>query len=145
MIKVWNIAQECWSGSPWDRPSFQNVLYQLDDLASTEGVTPLASCGPKPIQAESLASYLRYIADGDLTSPQKIAQVLANAFCTDGNGECVKDLPGFKIDPQSFIDGLDRVCSCVLSLGALCSYHPGVRLSISSHQNPTFTNDAFER
>ena len=33
MMEIWNIAQECWSGSPQDRPSSKAVLEKLEKLA----------------------------------------------------------------------------------------------------------------
>lgn len=59
----------------------------------------------------SSASYLGSIADGDSTSPEVITKTLTDAFAAEGYSDCIKDLPRVDIDPQSFIDGLDKVGS----------------------------------
>jgi len=70
-------------------------------------------------RAGSAASYLRPIAYERLTSPQGITTTLTNALEAADYSQCVKDLRRVGIDPQSFIDGLDRVRSRPLSLAAL--------------------------
>ena len=51
MMELWNIAKECWSGNPWDRPQFPRVLAELNAFASLEDVTPFELREPKPMQA----------------------------------------------------------------------------------------------
>lgn len=60
-------------------------------------------------------SYLRLIASGNLTSPQAITMTLTNVFGARDYTDCVKNLCHVdgSIDPQSFIDGLDKVSSCI--------------------------------
>ena len=62
-------------------------------------------------------SYLRLIASGNLTSPQAITVMLTNAFGARDYTDCDKNLCHVDggIDPQSFIDGLDKVSSCISS------------------------------
>ena len=58
-------------------------------------------------------SYLRLIASGTLTSPPAITTTLTNALGATDYTDCVKNLhhADVGIDPQSFIDGLDKVGS----------------------------------
>ena len=65
---------------------------------------------PRRSRAGSSASYLTAIANGDLTSPHAITQILTKALDADDYAECIKDLPSHDINPQSYIDGLDKVC-----------------------------------
>jgi len=70
---------------------------------------------PNRPRATSVAtnSYLRLIANGNLTSPQAITTTLTNALGATDYPDCVKNLcrPDVGIHPQSFIDGLDKVGS----------------------------------
>ena len=50
LVGLWNIAQECWSQNPWDRPSFPTVLDQLNTFARLEDVAPFALREPKQMQ-----------------------------------------------------------------------------------------------
>lgn len=52
MTELWNIAQECWSPKPWDRPTFLTVVEKLDTFATMEGVTPFALREPRPMQVK---------------------------------------------------------------------------------------------
>ena len=49
MTEFWNIAEECWSRNPWDRPSFLSILTKLDAFASLEEITPFELRKPKPM------------------------------------------------------------------------------------------------
>ena len=64
---------------------------------------------PSRLRSGSTASYLSSIADGDLTAPQTIARTLANVLAADDYSGCIKNLPRIDIDPQAYIDGLDKV------------------------------------
>lgn len=64
---------------------------------------------PSRPRAGSSARYLSSIANGDLSAPQVITQTLTNALAADDYSDCVEDLPGIGIDPQAYIDGLDKV------------------------------------
>ena len=67
---------------------------------------------PRPrLRAGSAARYLGSIADGDLTSPQEITRTLTSALAEKDYSDCIKDLGRVDIAPQSYIDGLDKVCS----------------------------------
>ena len=79
---------------------------------------------PHRLRAGSSASYLRSIADGGLTSPQAITQILTNALNAEDYDECVRDLPSHNIDPQSYIDGLDKVCSGLSLFLTALRLHP---------------------
>ncbi|KAF9644232.1 kinase-like protein [Thelephora ganbajun] len=50
MMELWKIAQECWSPSPRDRPSFPSILDKLSTFASLEDVTPFELREPKPLR-----------------------------------------------------------------------------------------------
>ena len=56
----------------------------------------------------SSANYLRDIANGHLTSPQTINQILIGTLSAADYVECLNNLPSHNIDPQSYIDGLDK-------------------------------------
>lgn len=76
-------------------------------------------------RSDSSTTSLRIIASGDLTSPQAVAQLLTDALGADNYSECIKNLPSHNIDPQSYIDGLDKVCHSFFSpLAVLCSHFP---------------------
>ena len=74
------------------------------------------------IRAGSSASYLGSIASEELTSPQEITRTLSDALTAKDYSSCIKDLKNINIDPQAYIDGLDKVRSrLVLSFRAICS------------------------
>ena len=50
MVELWNIAQECWSQNPWDRPSLPPILARLNVFASLEEISPFELRKPKPMQ-----------------------------------------------------------------------------------------------
>ena len=54
-------------------------------------------------------SYLHLIASGDLTSPQVITTTLTNALGATDYSDSVANLSRIGIEPQSFVDGLDKV------------------------------------
>ena len=70
------------------------------------------------------SSYLRLIANGNLTSPQAITTTLTNAFGATDYTQCVRNLchADVGIDPQSFIDGLDKVGSRLFPCLAIFTY-----------------------
>ena len=80
----------------------------LKDI-SMPSTSPLSLQRPRDPRSGSAASYLRSIADGDLTAPQAITQTLSNALAANDYSNCIEDLPGINIDPQAYIDSLDRV------------------------------------
>ena len=73
---------------------------------------------PHRPRAGSAAGYLRPISSGLLTSPREITRALTNALGAADYSDCVKDLRRVGIDPQSYIDGLDKVCPCFTPLPA---------------------------
>ena len=64
----------------------------------------------RPRAGSATTGCLRLIASGDLTSPQAITTTLTNALEARDYTSCIKNLRTIGIDPQSFIDGLDKVC-----------------------------------
>jgi hypothetical protein len=60
-------------------------------------------------RAGSSASYMGSIADGEPKSPQDVTKTITNALLATDYPDCIKDLPSVDIDPQSYIDGLDKV------------------------------------
>lgn len=68
----------------------------------------------RPRAGTITTNHLRLIADGDLTSPKIITATLINAFGSGDYSICLKSLHSVGIDPQSFIDGLDKVRSRIL-------------------------------
>jgi hypothetical protein len=69
---------------------------------------------PRAASAATKSS-LHLIADGDLAFPGAITTALNNALEAKDYSDCVKDLQNVGIDPQSYIDGLDRVRPCSVS------------------------------
>jgi hypothetical protein len=68
----------------------------------------------RPRASTITTNSLRLIADGDLISPKVITATLTNALEARDYSTCLKNLQGLGIDPQSFIDGMDKVGSPVL-------------------------------
>ena len=84
----------------------------------------MTTLNPRP-RSDSLTTSLRVIASGDLTAPQVVVQILTDALGADNYSECIKNLLSHNIDPQSYIDGLDKVChSFFLPLAILRSHSP---------------------
>jgi len=44
-------------------------------------------------------------------APQDAQEVLTTAFSAHDYIDCIKNLTGWQIDPQAYVDGLDQVCS----------------------------------
>ena len=61
----------------------------------------------------SAAVQLTLISKNEI-SPQDAEHVLTAAFTAEDYSDCIKDLNGCEIDPQAYIDGLDRVSSRML-------------------------------
>ena len=97
---------------------------------------------PRHFRAGSAAGYLHPIADGRLRSPQEITTILTNVLGAADYSGCIKDLPRIGIDPQSYIDGLDKVRPCfVSSVVTLHSWALGCQaIDILSHES-----DIYER
>lgn len=100
-----------------------------------------------PSRSVSTASYLRSIADEDLTAPQVITRILTDAFAADDYSDYIKDLSSINIEPQAYIDGLDKVSSCsfFISSRSLFTTSGDLRPLISFQPNLIFTNGASER
>jgi len=100
-------------------------------------------------RSASTASYLRSIADGGLTVPQVITRTLTDALAADDYSDCIKDLSSINIniEPQAYIDGLDKVrpCSFFIPGRSPLTASGDLRLLISFQPNPIFMNDVSER
>ena len=98
-------------------------------------------------RSASTASYLRSIANGDLTAPQVITRTLTDALAADDYSDCIRDLPNINIEPQAYIDGLDKVrpCSFFIPGCSPLTASGDLRLLISFQPNPIFIDDASER
>ena len=71
----------------------------------------LVTTTPSPPRASTItADHLRQIANGEFTSPKAIVATLSNALEAKDYSVCLKDLQGIGIEPQLFIDGMDKVC-----------------------------------
>ena len=82
----------------------------------------------RPRASTITSNYLRAIASRDLTAPREVATTLTNALEARDYSACLKNLHGLGIEPQSFIDGLDKVRSRLLScLAAPIHDLPNVR------------------
>jgi len=64
-----------------------------------------------PIHELSASALLHWIVQWDGGPPQEISRVLTEAFGADDYPDCIRDLEGRGIDPQLFINSLDRVSS----------------------------------
>ena len=62
----------------------------------------------------SAAVQLTLISKNEV-SPQDAEHVLTAAFTAEDYRDCIKGLTGYEIDPQAYIDGLDRVGSRILT------------------------------
>lgn len=71
---------------------------------------------PSRIPLSSTAGFLRSIANGDLTAPQVITRTLTDALAANDYSNCIKNLPSIDIDPQTYIDGLDKVRPCLFEI-----------------------------
>lgn len=67
---------------------------------------------PRRHRTGSTANYFHLIAGGNLKSPQAITKTLTDVLAARDYSDCVKDLAGIGVNPQSYIDGLDKVCPC---------------------------------
>jgi len=70
-------------------------------------------------QTDSAAIYLKKVADWDGKS-RGITQVLVAAFEAKDYPVCIKSLRELGIDPQSYINNLDKVSSYSALMGTLC-------------------------
>jgi len=71
--------------------------------------SPTTTCG------RQASVYLSHISRHNV-SPQDAQQVLTAAFTADDYLDCTKDLTGWNIDLQEYVDGLDQVGSCLSML-----------------------------
>lgn len=92
---------------------------------------------PHRPRAGSAAGYLRPIASGLLTSPREITRALTNALGAADYSDCVKDLRRVGIDPQSYINGLDKVCPSFIPLPVTVHSRPSgyQAIDILSHES----------
>lgn len=77
-------------------------------------MSPVPVPAPTTTQAVSASIYLVKIANWDGTS-QDIKQVLTTAFDARDYLDCIKDLRARNIEPLSYINNLDKVCSRSIS------------------------------
>ena len=71
----------------------------------------LRNCAMAPAIPRRSASVQLTLISQDEVLPRDAEYVLTAAFTAKDYGDCIKDLDRCKIDPQAFIDGLDRVGS----------------------------------
>lgn len=64
----------------------------------------------RPRASTITVNHLRLIASRDINFPKVITTTLAKALEAGDYSACLKNLHGIGIDPQSYIDGLDKVC-----------------------------------
>ena len=97
----------------WTKPG---VSYKSDptppDTTPNEPPPPLTMA----TQADSASVPLREIADWDGVSQDlDIHRVVTTAFEAEDYLECIKNLREREIDPESYINNLDKVCVCSIS------------------------------
>lgn len=73
--------------------------------------SPVMTTSGPPRASSITANHLRQIANGEFTSPKAIAATLSNALKAKDYSVCLKNLQGIGIEPQLFIDGMDKVGS----------------------------------
>ena len=66
-----------------------------------------------PTQAVSTSDLLNKVVRGN-GSPHEIKQVLNAAFDAKDYLDCITNLRARNIDPLSYINSLDKVCSCLV-------------------------------
>lgn len=94
-----------------------DILYLFhvpSEVGLSNRLSPAMTTPNRPRAGTITINYLRLIANGDLTSPKAIAATLTNAFGAGDYSICLKSLRSTGIDPQAFIDGLEKVCSDIL-------------------------------
>ncbi|KAF9789530.1 kinase-like domain-containing protein [Thelephora terrestris] len=69
----------------------------------------------RPRASTITSNHLRLIASKDLTIPKDITATLTNALESRDYSICLKNLHGIGIDPQSYIDGLDKAIGIISS------------------------------
>ena len=70
----------------------------------------MCAMAPAKTPQRSASIHLTLISQNTV-SPRDAPQVLTDAFAADDYLECMENLTKWEIDPQGYIDGLDRVCS----------------------------------
>lgn len=86
------------------------------DTVTPELVEVAQNARPAPTTPDSLTTTRGHQASVHLSrisrrnvSPQDAQQVLTAAFTTDDYIDCTRNLTGWNIDPQEYVDGLDQV------------------------------------
>ena len=82
-------------------------------------------------------------------APQDVQEVLTTTFSAHDYIDCIKNLTGWQIDPQAYVDGLDQVCSRLSMLvGILTAIplasddkHPGARVRSLLPLSPSTEKD----
>ena len=70
---------------------------------------------PAKTPRRSASIHLSRISQNTVSSLE-VQQVLTDAFAADDYFECMENLTRWKIEPQGYIDGLDRVCARLVIL-----------------------------
>ena len=83
--------------------------------SSTSVVQPMRTMTPAKTPRKSALHPLFRISQNTVP-PRDSEQVLTDAFKADDYFDCIENLPGWKIDPQGYIDGLDQVCAYLSGL-----------------------------
>ena len=88
-------------------PASVHLHPQSTQSTSPQSMRTMATVKTPP---KSASIHLSRISQNTV-SPWEAQQVLTNAFTADDYFEGMENLTGWKIDPQGYIDGLDRVCA----------------------------------
>ena len=75
----------------------------------------METMAPVKTPHRSASIHLSRISQNTVSS-QEAQQVLTDAFTADDYFECLENLTGWEIEPQGYIDGLDRVCARLVIL-----------------------------
>ena len=86
----------------------------------------------------SASAYLSLISQKEVS--QKDAQeVLTTAFLAHDYIDCIKNLTGWKIDPQAYVDGLDQVCPRLpVPVGVVLTAVPHQMLNTLEHGSEVY-------
>jgi len=102
---------------------------------------------PDPVatgESASASKFLRKVANWDGRS-QEIHQALTAAFDATDYLECIKDLRAIRIEPQLYINNLDKVSPYSIPKRLVRFITIGDRSLTASRPTPNSGDDAYER
>jgi len=169
---VWEVLGRCWMSQPRDRPSVKDVLQCLEEVSrswtplsapptvglpipdlsdlisvgstDTGGTPPKSPMGGNNDHETSASIFLMKVANWDGRS-QEIHEALTAAFETKDYLECLKDLRARQIEPQLYINNLDKVSPYSIPKRLARFMTIGNRSLTAFRPTPNSGDDAYER